>query len=71
MKRGKILAVGNIIISQELISKKTKKKIFNNINLFIIENNYKKIFPKINFSKVNKFQTNITLSIEVEIKYNN
>ena len=70
MKKGKILGVGNIIINQELFSKKIKQKIYNNINLFITENNYKKIFPKTDLTKITKFQTNITLSIEVNIKYN-
>ena len=70
MKKGKILAVGNLIINNEIITKKIKQKKYKNINLFITENNYKKIFPKNDLSKINKYEKNITLSIEVDIKYN-
>ena len=70
MKKGKILAVGNLIINNEIITKKIKQKKYKNINLFITENNYKKIFPKNDLSKINKYEKNITLSIEVNIKYN-
>ena len=68
IKKGKILAVGNLTINQDLLSKKIKQKKYNNINLFITENNYKKIFPNINISKVSKYQAGISLSIEVNIK---
>lgn len=71
IKKGKILAVGNLTINQDLLSKKIKQKKYNNINLFITENNYKKIFPNINISKVSKYQAGISLSIEINIKYNN
>ena len=70
MKKGKILGVGNFTINQELITKKIKQKKYNNINLFITENNYKKIFPNTDLSKLNKYQTGITVSIEINIKYN-
>lgn len=70
MKKGKILGVGNFTISQELIAKKIKQKKFNNINLFITGNNYKKIFPNSDLSKLSKYQTGITVSIEINIKYN-
>ena len=70
MKKGKILGVGNFTINQELIAKKIKQKKYNNINLFITENNYKKIFPNTDLSKLNKYQTGLTLSIEINIKYN-
>ena len=70
MKKGKILGVGNFTINQELITKKIKQKKYNNINLFITENNYKKIFPNTDLSKLNKYQTGLTISIEINIKYN-
>ena len=69
MKKGRIYGVGNLIINQELFAKKIKQKNYNNIYLFITENNYKKIFPKVDLSKLSKFQTGITLSIEIDIKY--
>ena len=66
-KNGKVLGVGNLNINQSIFAKKVKKKIFNNINLFITENNYKKIFPQAN---ANKLRSGILLSIELNIKYN-
>ena len=69
-KKEKIFGVGNLLISQELFLKKIKKKKFNNINIFITENNYKKIFPKNDLTKINNFNTGINLSIEISIKYN-
>ena len=70
IKKGKILGVGNFSINQELITKKIKQKKYNNINLFITDNNYKKIFPNTDLSKLNKYQTGITVSIEININYN-
>lgn len=70
MKKGKILGVGNLIINQDIFSKKVKQKKYNNISLFITENNYKKIYPKVDLVKTNKIQKSITLSIELNIKYN-
>ena len=52
MKKGRIYGVGNLIINQELFAKKIKQKNYNNIYLFITENNYKKIFPKVDLSKL-------------------
>lgn len=69
-KKGKIFGVGNLTISQEIFSKKIKRKKYNNINIFITGNNYKTIFPKIELYKINQFQTGINLTIEVNIKYN-
>ena len=46
MKKGKIYGVGNLLINPEIFTRKIKHKTYNNIYLFITENNYKKIFPK-------------------------
>ena len=70
MKNGKIYGVGNLIINQEIFTRKIKHKTYNNIYLFITENNYKKIFPKSDLSKLSKFQTGLNLSIQIDIKYN-
>ena len=70
MKKGKIIGVGNLMINQEVFTKKIKQKKYKNINIFISENNYKKIFPNTDLTKITKFKTSITLSIEVNIKYN-
>ena len=70
MKKGKIIGVGNLMINQEVFIKKIKQKKYKNINIFISENNYKKIFPNTDLTKITKFKTSITLSIEVNIKYN-
>ena len=70
MRKGKILGVGNLFINKEFFIKKLKRKKYNNINIFITDNNYKKIFPSIDFSKVNTIKNGITLSIEINIKYN-
>ena len=69
MKKGKILAVGNFIITQELFIKKIKKKKYNNINLFITENNYKKIFPNINPTFTDNLKKGLLVSLEISIKY--
>ena len=69
MKKGKILAVGNLTLNKEILTKKIKQK--RNINLFITENNYRKIFSKNDLSKINKYENNIALLIEINIKYNN
>jgi hypothetical protein len=70
MKKGKTLGVGNLMINQDLFSQKINQKEFNNVNLFINEQNYIKIFPKTDLTKINKFQKNISLSILINIKYN-
>lgn len=70
MKYGKILGVGSLVIHQEIFSKKIKRKKYNNINILITENNYKKIFPQTELPKKNSAQKGINLSIEVSIKYN-
>ena len=70
LKKGKIFGVGNFIISQELFTKKIKQKRYNNINLFITENNYKKIFPNVNSTNSNKIRPGIVISLEINIKYN-
>jgi len=67
MKKGKILGVGHLIINQDIFTKKLNQKTYNNINLFITESNYKKIFPK---SNVNKIKQVITLSLQINIIYN-
>lgn len=69
LKKGKIFGVGNFIISQELLAKKIKQKKYNNINLFITENNYKKIFPNVNSTNANKIRPWIVISLEINIKY--
>ena len=51
MKTGKILGVGSFTILQEIFSKKIKRKKYNNINILITENNYRKIFPQTEFTK--------------------
>ena len=66
-KKEKILGVGNLLINHDIFTKKIKNKIYRNINLFITENNYKKIFPQ---TIGNKIRQGIILSIEVNIKYN-
>ena len=68
MKRDKILGVGNLVINQDVFQKKIKKKIYNNINIFMNEKNYKKIFNSLG---ENKLSFEIILSIEVNIRYNN
>ena len=72
MKKGKILGVGNLMISQEIFTKKIKRKKYNNISIFMTGDNYKKIFPKIDLTKmnINKSKIGISLSIEINIKYN-
>ena len=67
-KKNKVLGVGNLIMNQDIFTKKIKRKIYNNINLFITEIDYKKIFPKAN---INKIREGIILSLEVNIKYDN
>ena len=67
MKSGKILGVGNLIINNDIFNRKIKRKIYNNINLFLTENNYKKIFPQANG---NKIKQGIIISMEVFIIYN-
>ena len=66
MKKGKILGVGNIIIGNDIFVKKIKKKIYNNINIFITENNYRKIFRE---SDDNKKRMGIKIGMEVNINY--
>ena len=66
-KNGKILGVGNLIINHDLFTKKIKRKLYNNINLFITENNYKKIFSQTNG---NKIKQGLILTIEILINYN-
>ena len=66
-KKEKILGVGNLLINQDIFTKKIKNKIYHNINLFITEKNYKKIFPQ---SNGNKIHQGIIISIEVNIEYN-
>ena len=68
-KKGKILGVGSLTVNHEIFAKKIKSKKFNNINLFITENNYKKIFPKTDITKKNLYQAGINLTIELNIKY--
>lgn len=72
MKKGKILGVGNLMISQEIFTKKIKRKKYNNISIFMTDDNYKKIFPKVDLTKlnINKNKIGISLSIEINIKYN-
>ena len=70
LKKGKIFGVGNFIISQELFTKKIKQKKYNNINLFITDSNYKKIFPNVNSTNSNKIRPGIVISLEINIKYN-
>ena len=70
MKKGKILGVGSLAIYQEIFSKKIKRKKYNNINILMTENNYKKIFPQAELTKKNISQKGINISIEVCIKYN-
>ncbi len=65
-KNGKILGVGNIILNQDFFAKKVKRKIYN-INLFVTDNNYKKIFSQ---SFGNKNKQGIIVSIEIFINYN-
>ena len=67
MKSGKIVGVGNLIINNDIFNRKIKRKIYNNINLFLTENNYKKIFPQANG---NKIKQGIIISMEVFIIYN-
>ena len=69
MKKGKILGVGNLMINQDLFLQKINQKEFNNVNIFINESNYKKIFPKTDLTKINKYQKYISLSILINIKY--
>ena len=66
-KNGKILGVANLIINQDLFTKKIKRKLYNNINLFVTENNYKKIYHQ---SNSNKNKQGIVLTIEILINYN-
>jgi hypothetical protein len=68
-KKGKILGVGSLTINNEIFTKKIKNKKYNNINLFITENNYKKIFPNVDITKKNLYQAGINLTIELNIKY--
>ena len=68
MKAGKILGVGSFTIHQEIFSKKIKRKKYNNINILITENNYKKIFPQTELTK-KITQRGINISIELSIKY--
>ena len=72
MKKGKLLGVGNLMISQELFTKKIKRKKYNNISIFMTDDNYKKIFPKVDLTKlnINKSKIGISISIEINIKYN-
>ena len=63
-KKNKVLGVGNLIINQDIFIKKIKRKIYNNINLFITETNYKKIFSQITN---NKIRAGIIISIEMEV----
>jgi hypothetical protein len=72
MKKGKLLGVGNLMISQEVFTKKIKRKKYNNISIFMTDDNYKKIFPKVDLTKlnINKSKIGISLSIEINIKYN-
>ena len=72
MKNGKLLGVGNLMISQELFTKKVKRKKYNNISIFMTDDNYKKIFPKVDLNKlnINKNKIGISISIEINIKYN-
>ena len=67
MKRDKILGVGNLIINQDIFQKKIKRKIYNNINIFMSEKNYKKIYNKVGENKLNQ---GIIVSIEINVKYN-
>ena len=69
MKSGKILGVGSFRIPQEVFSKKIKRKKYNNINILVTENNYKKIFPQTEITKKNINQRGINISIEVCINY--
>ena len=66
-KNGKILGVANLIINQDIFTKKIKRKLYNNINLFVTENNYKKIYHQ---SNSNKNKQGIMLTIEILINYN-
>ena len=67
MKKEKMFGIGHLIINQDIFIKKIKQKIYNNITLFITENNYKAIFPK---SNVNNIKQGITLSLKINIIYN-
>jgi len=67
MKKEKMFGIGHLIINQDIFIKRIKQKIYNNINLFITENNYKAIFPK---SNVNNIKQGITLSLKINIIYN-
>ena len=66
-KKEKVMGVGYLVINQDIFTKKINHKIYHNINLFITENNYKKIFLQ---SNVNKIRQGIIISIEINIKYN-
>ena len=66
-KKEKVMGVGNLVINQDIFTKRINHKIYRNINLFITENNYKKIFLQ---SNVNKIRQGIIISIEINIKYN-
>ena len=68
MKNEKLVGVGNLVIGNDIFSKKIRRKIFNNINIFTTENNYKKIF--LQNSCNNKIKVGINLTIEVVINYN-
>ena len=70
LKKGKIFGVGNFIINQEIFTKKIKQKKYNNINLFVTDSNYKKIFPNVNSTNSNKIRPGIVISLEINIKYN-
>lgn len=72
MKKGKLLGVGNLMISQDLFTKKVKRKKYNNISIFMTDENYKKIYPKVDLTKlnINKSKIGISLSVEINIKYN-
>lgn len=66
MKNDKILGIGNLIINNDLFIKKIRRKVYHNINIFITDNNYPKLFPQINGSAIKQ---GLFLSIEILINY--
>jgi hypothetical protein len=66
MKNDKILGLGSLIINNDLFMKKIRRKIYNNINIFITNNNYPILFPQANG---NIIKQGLFLSLEVFINY--